>query len=81
MTCMNFHLALQVIKHCSSPFKRSQQGIKFLNILKKIQLNIDKFSRDLLVDKCWNQTHVQPACFMNLIIKILMKKKATKRNI
>lgn len=36
--------------------------------------------RRLLVDKCWNQTHVQPACFMNLIIKILMKKKATKRN-
>lgn len=80
MTCMNLHPVLQVIKHCSSPFERSQLGIKFLNRLRKIQLNIDKFSGDLLVDKCWNQTHVQPACFMNLIIKILMKKKATQRN-
>lgn len=77
---MNFHPVLQVIKLCASPFKRSQLGIKFLNRLRKIQLNIDKFSGDLLVDKCWNQTHVQPACFMNLIIKILMKKKATQRN-
>lgn len=54
--CINFLLVLKVTKDCSGAFKRSQLGSKPPNRLGEVQLNVDKLSGDLFMDKCWNQS-------------------------